>query len=137
MNEQKSWDASLVKKFSSSNHLKLINQLRSEVIKYPLKKKNNLSSNISKDSKFETKSKDNTKKIDSELISSINSNVSNDLPTKKSTVSFNNAKNFSIYNHNNDFPKDEIKSALIESNTENNDSSTSTFKERLDQIDLK
>ena len=36
MNAQKSWDPTLVKKFSFSNHFKLLNQLRSEVKKYPL-----------------------------------------------------------------------------------------------------
>ena len=37
MNDPISWDPSLVKKFSSSNHFKLLNQLRSEVKKYPIK----------------------------------------------------------------------------------------------------
>ena len=45
MNESVSWDPSLIKKFSSSNHYKLLNQLRNEVKKYPLNNKKNTSSN--------------------------------------------------------------------------------------------
>ena len=41
MKESVSWDPSLIKKFSSSNHYKLLNQLRNEVKKYPLNKKKN------------------------------------------------------------------------------------------------
>ena len=40
MNQKVNWDPSLVKKFGSSNHFKLMNQLRNEVKKYPLTKKN-------------------------------------------------------------------------------------------------
>ena len=47
MNEKISWDPYLVKKYSSSNHFKLLNQLRSEVKKYPLNKKKNFISNNS------------------------------------------------------------------------------------------
>ena len=39
MKENISWDQSLVKKYSSSNHYKLLNQLRNEVKKYPLNNK--------------------------------------------------------------------------------------------------
>ena len=48
MNEPISWDPSLVKKFSSSNHFKLLNQLRNEVKKYPLNNKRNLTAAQSK-----------------------------------------------------------------------------------------
>ena len=61
MNEKKSWDASLVRKFSSSNHYKLLNQLRSEVKKYPLIKKKNLISTLSKDKSIDNKTDVNTK----------------------------------------------------------------------------
>ena len=44
MKESVSWDPSLIKKFSSSNHYKLLNQLRNEVKKYPLNKKKNTTS---------------------------------------------------------------------------------------------
>ena len=49
MNDSISWDPSLVKKFSSSNHYKLLNQLRNEVKKYPLNNKKNLKSIKPKD----------------------------------------------------------------------------------------
>ena len=49
MNESVSWDPSLIKKFSSSNHYKLLNQLRNEVKKYPLNNKKNIKSIQSKD----------------------------------------------------------------------------------------
>ena len=45
MHEQKSWDPYLVKKFGSTNHFKLLNQLRNEVKKYPLIRKKNISVN--------------------------------------------------------------------------------------------
>ncbi len=38
MQKQISWDPTLIKKFGSSNHCKLLNQLRNEVKKYPLKR---------------------------------------------------------------------------------------------------
>ena len=93
--EQISWDPSLIKKFGSSNHLKLLNQLRNEVKKYPLNKKLNSKSNI----------------INNILTSKVitNASRSQDISqTKKpinptydsnnnSTISFNNSKNFSIY----------------------------------------
>ena len=44
MKESVSWDPSLIKKFSSSNHYKLLNQLRNEVKKYPLNNKKNTTS---------------------------------------------------------------------------------------------
>ncbi len=39
MTKQSIWDHSLVKKYSSSNHFKLLNQLKNEIKKYPLNKK--------------------------------------------------------------------------------------------------
>ena len=53
MNEHISWDSSLVKKFSSSNHYKLLNQLRTEVKKYPLNNKRTKSSKQVNDSKID------------------------------------------------------------------------------------
>tara|TARA_Y100001968_G_C19032102_1_gene560340 strand:+ start:139 stop:675 length:537 start_codon:yes stop_codon:yes gene_type:complete len=43
MNDLTNWDQTLIKKYGSSNHFKLLNQLRNEIIKYPLKKNNNAS----------------------------------------------------------------------------------------------
>ena len=138
MNEQISWDQSLVKKYSSSNHFKLLNQLRNEVKKYPLNQKKNLSIN---------KINDNIKNIDEKQISvndkedSYSKNLLNnkELNSNKSTVSFNNSKNFSIYNTN----SSKVKSNEITTNTTDSkiklpdDSSPSSFKVRLDQIDMK
>ena len=96
MNDSISWDPSLVKKFSSSNHYKLLNQLRNEVKKYPLNNKKNLKSIQPKDI-IDTKNKSNIPPIQNSYLAK-NSNHSNQINGNKSTVSFNNAKNFSIYN---------------------------------------
>lgn len=96
MNDSISWDPSLVKKFSSSNHYKLLNQLRNEVKKYPLNNKKNIKSIQTKDI-IDNKNKSNVPPIQSSYLTK-NSNNSNQINSSKSSVSFNNAKNFSIYN---------------------------------------
>ena len=96
MNDSISWDPSLVKKFSSSNHYKLLNQLRNEVKKYPLNNKKNSKSIQPKDI-IDQKNTSNASSIQNSYLTK-NSNHSNQVNTSKSTVSFNNAKNFSIYN---------------------------------------
>ena len=95
MNDSISWDPSLVKKFSSSNHYKLLNQLRNEVKKYPLNNKKNLKSIQPKDI-IDNKNKSTVPPIQNSYFSK-SSNHSNQISINKSTVSFNNAKNFSIY----------------------------------------
>ncbi len=56
MNSPISWDPALVKKFSSSNHLKMLNQLRNEVIKYPLNnKKKSKSINVNDSNQYNKK----------------------------------------------------------------------------------
>ena len=97
MKESVSWDPSLIKKFSSSNHYKLLNQLRNEVKKYPLNKKKNTTSIPTKET-ISNKNKSNIPPIQNSSFSNI-SNHSNKVKSNKSTVSFNNAKNFSIYNN--------------------------------------
>ncbi len=100
MNDPISWDPSLVKKFSSSNHFKLLNQLRNEVKKYPLNKKKNISSSQNIDSNVENINKSN--EYHSQINStSLKENQINDSNINKTTVSFNNAKNFSIYSKTN------------------------------------
>ena len=134
MNEKISWDHSLVKKYSSSNHYKLLNQLRNEVKKYPLIKKKNTITNI------RNKSVEKDKLIASSVQDiSLSKNQESNKDTKTlSTVSFNNSKNFSIYNsNNNETTKIEPESRLVDLKNSNVDSSSSTFKDRLDQIDLK
>ena len=136
MNESVSWDPSLIKKFSSSNHYKLLNQLRNEVKKYPLNNKKNTSSIPTK----ETISKKITPNIPAIQNSSLtnSSNQTTNVNNNKSTVSFNNAKNFSIYNQttNNNIVR-QNESILSDSSKSNQDSSFKSFKERLDDIDMK
>ena len=130
-----SWDNSLVKKFSSSNHFKMLNQLRNEVIKYPLNKKKNLSSNIP----IENKNKNHENQVNSTDLKFIkNSNINNDIDNNKSTVSFNNSKDFSIYNNaTNITNKDPQENYSLDFTKSNVEISSSTFKDRLNQIDLK
>jgi hypothetical protein len=138
MNQKISWDHSLVKKYSSSNHFKLLNQLRTEVEKYPLIKK-----------KIKPEELTNENISDSKLY--LNRSSSQDFSTSvnpisseenkdgnKSTVSFNNSKNFSIYKNmsNNSIKQDEQTN--IFNSTESNDEKFSTsFKDRLNQVDMK
>ena len=97
MNDQISWDPALVKKFSSSNHLKMLNQLRNEVIKYPLNNKKKSKSIHVKDSNQDNKNNSNVEHSQNELFTE-KANKRNDENIIKSNVSFNNSKNFSIYN---------------------------------------
>ena len=139
MNKQISWDQSLIKKYSSSNHFKLLNQLRNEVIKYPLTKKKNIQSSTIKDNKSHNNN-NFTKEINKDTNVSKNYNNKKELDNKKSNVSFNNSKNFSIYNNSNiestNDQKDPNFSSLKKANEESSYSS-STFNERLNKIDLK
>ena len=136
MNDSISWDSTLIKKFSSSNHYKLLNQLRNEVKKYPLNNKKNSTSIETKDI-ISNKNKSNIPQIQNSTFSN-SSNRSIRVDSNKSNVSFNNAKNFSIYNqtinHNIDR---ENESNLHDTSKSNEDSSIKSFKERLDNIDMK
>ena len=67
MNDPISWDPALVKKFSSSNHLKMLNQLRNEVIKYPLNNKKKSTSIHIKDSNQDNKNNSNVEHSPNEL----------------------------------------------------------------------
>ena len=171
MTEQINWDPSIVKKFGTSNHLKLINQLRSEVKKYPLNRKKNLSTNgnievinKSKASYYSNNQKQNTTEItyennknqddSSNTINNFNNhsqtkitNNQNDsfyLNSQKerqlSNVSFNNSKDFNIYNNkikqDKTLSKKDVEVAEDKNNKENTNNSL-TFKDRLDQIDMK
>ena len=136
MNKHISWDHSLVKKYSSSNHLKLIKQLRKEVQKYPLTKKNdkNLETNV--DYKQGNKNNVNTQNTTEATISKNIDN--NSISNNKFTVSFNNSKNFSIYkNLNNDNKQDKSRSEMYDPNQSEEDLTSSTFKDRLNQIEMK
>ena len=137
MNDPLSWDPSLVKKFSSSNHYKLLNQLRNEVKKYPLNNKKKTASSQIKDSNTENKNKLNILNKQAGKFSN-NSNHSNETYTSKSTVSFNNSKNFSIYNQTiNDNSKLKKEEMIDDISKSKDESESPTFKERLNQIDMK
>ena len=137
MNEQISWDSTLVKKYSSSNHFKMLNQLRNEVKKYPLNKKKDLSSNIGKSNKLDSNNNIKTSIPQNELNSSNPFNYK-DTVKNKLTVSFNNSKNFSIYNNTNNDTKKEPKDINSSDDMNSNeDYQSSSFKDRLDQIDMK
>ena len=135
MNDTMSWDPALVKKFSSSNHLKMLNQLRNEVIKYPLNNKKKSKSIHVKDFNQANKNNSNVDHSQNELFSE-KANKRNDENSNKSNVSFNNAKNFSIYNQSNN-NSHELESIITEQPKSNNKSSSSSFKDRLNQVDMK
>ena len=136
MKESVSWDPSLIKKFSSSNHYKLLNQLRNEVKKYPLNKKKNTTSIPTKET-ISNKNKANIPAIQNSSYTN-SSNQSTKVNSNQSTVSFNNAKNFSIYNQtSNTNIVRQNESILSDSSKSNQDSSFKSFKERLDNIDMK
>jgi len=136
MNKKTSWDHSLVKKYGSSNHFKMLNQLRNEVIKYPLYRKKNISSNLSVDTKNEINNKEKKQKSNDTIIK--NNRITTDIDNNKSTVSFNNSKDFSIYNNmtiNKNQDQEDIK--ISDQKNTNDGLSNSTFKDRLEQVDLK
>ena len=133
MKEKISWDPYLVKKYSSSNHFKLLNQLRSEVKKYPLNKKKNLISNNSNENIKESRT--NFNKIKTQDLSLFNNNsVNTDINSNKSTISFNNSKNFSKYKNTSNVNKDEIS---VDANKSIEELNLSTFKDRLNQVEMK
>ena len=134
MNDPISWHPSLVKKFSSSNHYKLLNQLKIEVKKYPLNNKKKVSSMQSKDINQDNQIKSNIS--NPEIRSSSNNSYHmNEETINKSTVSFNNATNFSIYDNKNITSKNETPSS--DQLKSKKDISAPSFKERLNQIDMK
>ena len=135
MNDPISWDPALVKKFSSSNHLKMLNQLRNEVIKYPLNNKKKSKSILVKDSNQDNKNTSNIEHSQNELFTE-KANKRTDENSNKSNVSFNNSKNFSIYNQSTNNSR-ELESNMPEQSKLNDKPSSTSFKDRLNQIDMK
>ena len=135
MNDPISWDPALVKKFSSSNHLKMLNQLRNEVIKYPLNNKKKSKSIHVKDSNQDNKNNSNFEHSPNEL-SAQKANKRTDENSNKSNVSFNNSKNFSIYNQSTNNSR-ELENIIAEQSKSNDKSSSTSFKDRLNQVDMK
>ena len=124
MNQRISWDHSLVKKFSSSNHFKLLNQLRTEVEKYPLIKKKIKPAELTNENKIDSKYNINKSKSHdlSNSLNPISLEENND--NNKSTVSFNNSKNFSIYKNipNNSVNKDDQVNILYSKDSKDENS---------------
>ena len=135
MNDPISWDPALVKKFSSSNHLKMLNQLRNEVIKYPLNNKKKSKSIPFKDSNQDNKNNSNVEHAQNELLTE-KPIKRNDENSNTSNVSFNNSKNFSIYNQSTNNSR-EHESVIPEQSKSNDKSSSTSFKDRLNQVDMK
>ena len=136
MNKQISWDQSLIKKYSSSNHFKLLNQLRDEVIMYPLNKNKNIQNSTIKDNKLEGNSK-SFKEISQDINVTKTFNNNNEVDIKKSNVSFNNSKNFSIYNSSINSINEQKENNLSTINKSHNNAPSSTFNERLNKVELK
>ena len=127
MNEKICWDESLVKKYSSSNHLKMLNQLRNEVKKYPLNKKKNINSNISNDINYENK-KNESSTLAKDISILDKSNHQKEINNNYSTVSFNNSKDFSIYNNKNtDQKKEQVENNLLDIKSSSDQGSSTTF----------
>ena len=135
MNDPISWDPSLVRKFSSSNHLKMLNQLRNEVIKYPLNNKKKSISIHVKDSNQDKKNNLSIEHSKNELFTE-KANKITDENSNKSNVSFNNSKNFSIYNQSTNNSR-ELETIIPEQSNSNDKSSSTSFKDRLNQVDMK
>lgn len=136
MNDPISWDPSLVKKFSSSNHYKLLNQLRNEVKKYPLNNKKNTTSSQNTVTNLENKDKSNLSYTQNTSFPN-NPTQATDANRNQSTVSFNNAKNFSIYNQTANNNDQKNASVLIDQTKTDEDIIFPSFKERLNQIEMK
>ena len=135
MNDPISWDPALVKKFSSSNHLKMLNQLRNEVIKYPLNNKKKSKSIHFKDSNQDNNNNSNVEHSQNESFTE-KANKRNNENSIKSNISFNNSKNFSIYNQSTNNSR-EHESIMPEQSKSNDKSSSTSFKDRLNQVDMK
>ena len=137
MNDPISWDPSLIKKYGSSNYYKLLNQLRNEVKKYPLNNKKNISANHSKDTNLFTTGKSTISHSQNTQLSN-KSTLGSEGKINNSTISFNNAKDFSIYNQKTNSNVVQ-KTQNINKDNDNfvEDKSLTTFKDRLNQIDMK
>ena len=137
MNDPIRWDPSLVKKYGSSNYYKLLNQLRNEVKKYPLNNKKNLSANHTKNTNTASMGEPTVSHSQNKQQSN-NSTLGSDCKVNNSTISFNNAKDFSIYNQKTNSNIDP-KTQNINKNNDKliEDRSLITFKDRLNQIDMK
>jgi len=138
MNQKISWDHSLVKKYSSSNHFKLLSQLRTEVEKYPLIKKKIKPAELTNENMIDSKFYLNRSRSQ-DLSNSVNPiSVEENNDTNKSTVSFNNSKNFSIYkNIQNISSQGDEETNILHSTDSNDENLSNSINDRLNQIDNK
>ena len=136
MNDPISWDPSLVKKFSTSNHYKLLNQLRNEVKKYPLNNRKKISSTSNNDVNQNKNNKSNEYHLQNNPSSSKENQI-NEPNNNNVTISFNNAKDFSIYSKTNSNSNPLNETIVSEHSNLTDDNHTKTFKDRLNQIDMK
>ena len=119
------WDQGLVRKYGSTNHYRLLNQLRNEVKAYPLKKK--LKSDINQ---YETN--DIKKKRKEQPLPNFNNNLTNYKNNKNIDTLIPDNKNNNSVNEHNFFNNLDNKNNKIFNNTQNisysNNNSSSSEK---------
>ena len=130
------WDLNLSKKFNSTNHFRLINQLRSELRAYPLKDKrikNRNNSNLQQQNNNNTISKPSNSDLSS--ITYANYNPINNDDISKNQI-FNNSKQI-----NNDLDLNNNNSKEIDNVNNDNlltyEDLKKSFKDRLRDIDMR
>ena len=130
------WDLNLSKKFNSTNHFRLINQLRSELRAYPLKDKrikNRNNSNLQQQNNNNTISKPSNSDLSS--ITYANYNPINNDDISKNQI-FNNSKQI-----NNDLDLNNNNSKEIDNVNNDNlltyEDLKKSFKDRLRDSDMR
>ena len=97
MGYQMKWDQSLVKKFSSTNHYKILNQLRTEISSYPIKRQTHSKTKNNVNNVLENRS--SKRQLDLDLSRSSNYT---DISRRQTTVSSqNNDKEPTRFNNHN------------------------------------
>ena len=157
MSEEIQWDSSLVKKFGSSNHFKLLTQLKTEVKTFPLKRKNSNTSSLNQKNINNNNQSVRSNSLDSNISSSVEDRINQTKNHQTQSLfkskhnSFNNINstflevkkvnmsNESIINHALDSEIEEKQKIIYNNNSKNNNlienaefinhSSKVTFKE--------
>tara|TARA_Y100001968_G_scaffold206610_1_gene189865 strand:- start:7277 stop:7741 length:465 start_codon:yes stop_codon:yes gene_type:complete len=139
MNDKISWDASLIKKFGSSNHYKLLNQLRTEVKKYPLNKKTNILGNNSIDKNRSTQTtqlSNNLQSNGSEIQNKANIERStNNTTIYKSNHNIHSSISNSSRDNSENTNKDKHTNSSINSNTNYNSSQKHNIYNNINSLD--
>ncbi len=107
-NKNSKWDHSLLRRFNSTSHFRLINQLRNELQARKIQRKNELTRSVSK------KAQQTNYYIQEPIVDNV-------VPSKSDTL----------------FSNHDSKNKKIESNEEQKIDNTKTFKDRLNEIDLR